>query len=52
MQFARLIRHATATHWRTRMLFPSATLDAIEQAIAPARSGRTPGKFVLPSKRR
>ncbi len=34
MQLGRLIRHATATHWRTRMLFPSATLDAIEQAIA------------------
>ena len=36
MQFARLIRHATATHWRTRMLFPTATLDAIEQAIKRA----------------
>jgi uncharacterized membrane protein len=36
MQFGRLIRHATATHWRTRMLFPRATLDAIEQAIARA----------------
>src|SRR5271165_6751783 len=34
MQFGRLIRHAAMTHWRTRMLFPSATLDAIEQAIA------------------
>jgi uncharacterized membrane protein len=34
MQIGRLIRHAAATHWRTRMLFPSATLDAIEQAIA------------------
>jgi uncharacterized membrane protein len=33
MQFARLIRHAAATHWRTRMLFPASTLDAIEQAI-------------------
>jgi uncharacterized membrane protein len=33
MQIGRLIRHATATHWRTRMLFPDATLDAIEQAI-------------------
>jgi uncharacterized membrane protein len=29
-----MIRHITATHWRTRMLFPSAALDAIQQAIA------------------
>ena len=36
MQFGRLIRHTTATHWRTRMLFSAATLDAIEQAIARA----------------
>ncbi|HXI78019.1 MAG TPA: TPM domain-containing protein [Steroidobacteraceae bacterium] len=36
MQTWRLIRHATATHWRTRMLFSGATLDAIEQAIARA----------------
>ena len=36
MQIGRLIRHAAATHWRTRMMFPSATLDAIEQAIARA----------------
>jgi uncharacterized membrane protein len=34
MQIRRLIRHAAATHWRTRMMFPSAALDAIEQAIA------------------
>jgi uncharacterized membrane protein len=34
MHIRRLIRHAAATHWRTRLLFPSATLDAIEQAIA------------------
>jgi uncharacterized membrane protein len=34
MQIGRLIRHAAAVHWRTRLLFPSATLDAIEQAIA------------------
>jgi uncharacterized membrane protein len=34
MQIGRLIRHAAATHWRTRMLFPAATLDAIEQTIA------------------
>jgi uncharacterized membrane protein len=36
MQIGRLIRHAAATHWRTRMMFPGATLDAIEQAIARA----------------
>jgi uncharacterized membrane protein len=36
MQLGRMIRHATTTHWRTRMLFPSATLDAIEQAIGRA----------------
>ena len=36
MKIGRLIRHATATHWRTRMLFPEATLDAIEQAIKRA----------------
>jgi uncharacterized membrane protein len=36
MQIGRLIRHAAMTHWRTRMLFPGATLDAIEQAIARA----------------
>jgi uncharacterized membrane protein len=33
MRFARLLRHAAATHWRTRMQFPAATLDAIEDAI-------------------
>jgi uncharacterized membrane protein len=36
MQFERLIRHTTATHWGTRLKFSSATLDAIEQAIARA----------------
>ena len=34
MQIGRLIRHAAAVHWRTRLLFPSSTLDAIEKAIA------------------
>lgn len=34
MRIGRLLRHVAATHWRTRMRFPSATLDAIEQAIA------------------
>jgi uncharacterized membrane protein len=36
MKLGRLLRHVTATHWRTRMLFPKATLDAIEKAIARA----------------
>jgi uncharacterized membrane protein len=36
MQFKRLIRHVTAPHWRTRMLFPKPTLDAIEQAVSRA----------------
>ena len=36
MQIGRLIRHTLATHWRTRMLFSKATLDAIEQAIGRA----------------
>lgn len=36
MPIGRLLRHAAATHWRTRRLFPAKTLDAIEQAIARA----------------
>jgi|SRR5882757_88529 len=36
MRLRRLIRHISAAHWRTRMLFPKATLDAIEQAVARA----------------
>jgi uncharacterized membrane protein len=36
MQLARLIKHVSASHWRTRMLFPKSTLDAIEQAVARA----------------
>ena len=36
MRLGRLIRHAAATHWRTRLLFPTGTLDAIEQAIGRA----------------
>lgn len=36
MQFGRLIRHVSAPHWRTRMLFPKSCLDAIEQAVARA----------------
>jgi uncharacterized membrane protein len=36
MQFGRLLRHVAASHWRTRLLFPQSTLDAIEQAVARA----------------
>ncbi len=38
MQIKRLIRHVTAPHWRTRMLFPKSTLDAIEAAVGRAES--------------
>jgi uncharacterized membrane protein len=41
MRFNRLIRHAAATHWRTRMLFPKSTLDAIEAAVKRAESGHS-----------
>lgn len=36
MRLARLMRHMLATRWRTRQLFPRATLDAIERAVAEA----------------
>ena len=36
MRIGRLIRHVAASHWRTRLLFPRSTLDAIEQAVARA----------------
>jgi uncharacterized membrane protein len=36
MRLGRLIRHVTAPHWRTRMRFPAATLDAIEKAVTRA----------------
>jgi uncharacterized membrane protein len=36
MQVGRLIRHLAAPRWRTRLRFPSKTLDAIEQAIGRA----------------
>jgi uncharacterized membrane protein len=36
MSLLRLLRHALATHWRTRMLFPKSSLDAIERAVALA----------------
>lgn len=41
MPIARLVKHAAATHWRTRMLFPARTLDAIEQAIGRAERAHT-----------
>lgn len=41
MSLARLLRHATAIHWRTRMKFPSATLDAIEAAVTAAERAHT-----------
>ena len=36
MAIGRLLRHASSAHWRTRMLFPSATLDVIETAVTAA----------------
>jgi uncharacterized membrane protein len=36
MQIGRMIRHVSTTRWRTRRLFPPATLDAIEQAVTQA----------------
>jgi uncharacterized membrane protein len=36
MRLQRLLRHAAALHWRTRILFPRTTLDAIREAIARA----------------
>jgi uncharacterized membrane protein len=38
MNIGRMIRHVTASHWRTRLRFSSATLDAIEKAIARAET--------------
>ena len=36
MRMQRLVRHAAALHWRTRILFPRTTLDAIRDAIVRA----------------
>ena len=36
MRLDRLLRHAVATHWRTRMIFSARTLDAIEETIGRA----------------
>jgi uncharacterized membrane protein len=41
MDVRRLLRHAAATHWRTRLRFPSTTLDAIEQAIGKAEQAHS-----------
>jgi uncharacterized membrane protein len=41
MQLGRLIKHVAATHWRTRMVFPARTLDAIEQAIGRVEATHT-----------
>jgi uncharacterized membrane protein len=48
MRIGRLFRHVAATHWRTRMLFPASTLDAIEQAIGRAeRTHRGEIRFAI-----
>jgi len=48
MLIRRLLRHAAATNWRTRMLFPKSTLDAIEQAVARAeRTHRGEIRFAI-----
>lgn len=39
MQAGRLLRHAAASQWRTRLKFPAKTLDAIERAVASAERG-------------
>ena len=41
MDLVRLLRHAAATHWLTRLKFPRATLDAIEQAIGKAETAHS-----------
>jgi uncharacterized membrane protein len=48
MKAARLLRHIAEPHWRTRRRFPSAALDAIEQAVARAeRSHAGQIRFVV-----
>lgn len=48
MQLARLYRHSIATHWHTRILFPKASRDAIQQAVVQAeRSHRGQIRFVI-----
>ena len=36
MHIGRLMRHAAATHWRTRLKFSERTLDTVEAAIGEA----------------
>jgi uncharacterized membrane protein len=38
MRFGRFLKHSLASHWATRLKFPAATLDAIEQAIKRAEA--------------
>jgi uncharacterized membrane protein len=48
MQLVRLLKHAMATHWRTRMQFPKASRDAIERAVVRAeRSHHGQLRFVI-----
>jgi uncharacterized membrane protein len=48
MKVGRLLRHLAEPHWRTRLRFPSAALDAIEQAVARAeRSHAGQIRFVI-----
>jgi len=51
MQIGRLIRHTTATHWRTRLLFPGKTWMPSNRPSA-ALNSRMPGKSASPSKPR
>jgi uncharacterized membrane protein len=41
MKLARLFRHMVATHWGTRRMFPPASLDAIENAIAASEKAHS-----------
>jgi uncharacterized membrane protein len=38
MRLRRFLKHSLASHWATRLKFPAATLDAIEQAITGAEA--------------
>ena len=38
MRIVRALRHTLAPHWRTRLLFPRRTLDAIEAAVTAAEA--------------
>jgi uncharacterized membrane protein len=48
VKLGRLLRHAIATHWRTRLLFPKASREAIERAVVKAeRSHHGQLRFVI-----